>query len=209
MFCYQCNDSAFCDLTPFEFEQSEENDTHGQELDTIQNLIDLTSDDEDNKDNTVNAPQTNDLNDDYDENSSELSSENENKVKPMHKQLLFTCLKPNCNVIFKYFASFMLHYRTHFKSEKLLMCWSCCSRYTSMKDLRNHQKSLVDCNTTGLFKCFKCVTVFKDIQSLSIHKLITHNAKLKVRKLMTVCPICKASIVNKSFKNHVINCHQK
>lgn len=182
-----------------------------QHLNTTENVIEITLDNEGNMDNTVNDLNTNNLNN----SNTNLLAENPPNVdnknrrwKPMHKYSLFTCLEPNCNMIFKCFTSFQLHYRKHFTSDPFFMCWGCCSTYNSRKDLLQHKK-LANCSTTGLFYCYQCHNVFSDIQSLSIHKMTVHNGKLEVMKnAITSCPICKKLVSKKSFQIHVTNCNK-
>lgn len=210
LFYYQFEVSTFTQSTSGTG-QFDENDGLRQGLNTTENVIDLISDNEDTMDNTANGLETNNLNDNSNtnlltENPTQLNIKKKNQWKPMHKYSLFTCLKPNCNEIFKCFTSFKFHYRKHFTSEPLFMCWKCCSTFINRKELQNHKK-LVKCKPTSLFQCFHCTTMFDNIQSLSIHKICVHNGKLKLRKNMIIyCPICKKQVLKKDFQNHVIRC---
>lgn len=127
------------------------------------------------------------------------------------QHLLFTCLKPSCNLIFQNFAVFKFHHREHFEIGNKLMCWQCCSPFTNLNGLRMHQVK-GNCRTPGMFKCFECPEVFNDLQSLSIHKYTIHDGDLianKKNKKTIICAFCRVEISIHNFKNHLVKCQYK
>lgn len=125
--------------------------------------------------------------------------------------LLFTCLKPSCNIIFQNFAIFKSHHREHFNIGNDLMCWQCCSPFSNLNLLRAHQVKGY-CRTPGMFKCFECSEKYNDLQSLSIHKFIIHDGELmlsKKNKKNIKCPNCKNEIDILNLKSHLIKCQFK
>lgn len=124
------------------------------------------------------------------------------------KHLLFTCLKPSCNLIFQNFATFKFHHREHFGIGNELMCWQCCSPFSNLNFLRMHQVK-GNCRTPGMFKCYECSQDCGNLQSLSIHKYTEHNGKLiinKKGKKNIMCAFCKIKIDINNLKNHMISC---
>lgn len=138
-----------------------------------------------------------------------FGEESDNKLENSHKHLLFTCLKPSCNLIFQHFPNFKFHHRQHFQTGSNVMCWQCCTPFSSVASLRIHQVK-GNCRTPGMFKCFQCGEGFDDLQSLSIHKYVVHNGELVVQKKnqkVGCCPLCKSHIDLVYFRNHLIQCH--
>jgi len=124
------------------------------------------------------------------------------------KYMLFTCLKPSCNLIFINFSVFKCHHREHFGLGNELMCWQCCSPFTNLNFLRMHQVK-GGCRTPGMFKCYECSIDFDNLQSLSIHKYTIHDGKLlmsKKSKKIIMCVFCDNEINISDFKIHLINC---
>jgi hypothetical protein len=133
------------------------------------------------------------------------------KIPRSAQHLLFTCLKPSCNLIFQNFAVFKFHHREHFEIGNKLMCWQCCSPFSNLNGLRMHQVK-GNCRTPGMFKCFECTEVFNDLQSLSIHKYTIHDGDLianKKNKKTIICAFCKNEISIHNFKNHLVKCQYK
>lgn len=138
-----------------------------------------------------------------------FGEESDNKLENSHKHLLFTCLKPSCNLIFQHFPNFKFHHRQHFQTGSNVMCWQCCTPFGSVASLRIHQVK-GNCRTPGMFKCFQCAEGFDDLQSLSIHKYVMHNGELVVQKKnqkFGLCPLCKSHIDLIYFRNHLVQCH--
>jgi len=141
----------------------------------------------------------------------EQTRENKKLLLRTSQLSLFTCLKPSCNLIFKYFPTFKIHHREHFEIGNKLMCWQCCTPFPSKSSLRNHQL-IGHCHTLGMFKCYECFEQYEDIERLSIHKFITHNGILQSQrknKKAVPCPTCKIEININDLRNHLIQgeCH--
>lgn len=130
------------------------------------------------------------------------------KIPRSSTHLLFTCLKPSCNLIFPNFNVFKFHHREHFELGNTLMCWQCCVPMMSLNSLRAHQVQ-GNCRTPGLFKCYQCSEQFDDLQSLSIHKFTIHDGELltnkKTNKIL-ICAYCNKGILIDNFRSHLITC---
>ncbi|XP_050534809.1 zinc finger protein 91-like [Daktulosphaira vitifoliae] len=124
-------------------------------------------------------------------------------------QVLFTCLKPSCNIISQNFQNFKTHCRDHLNIGNNVMCWQCVSDFPDVTALRNHQTQ-GNCQKPGMFECFECSTKYDDIQGLSVHKLIVHECTIvsKNRKTM-ICPFCKTEHNINVFRNHLTTCQNK
>lgn len=135
------------------------------------------------------------------------------RILPTSKQLLFTCLKPSCNLIFQNFINFRVHYRDHFEIGKMVMCWQCLLTFSDYNVLHLHQKN--NCKTTNVYKSFECSTDYNYIQWLSIHKYIIHNGTLIPNKYeinnknVIKCAFCTTDILVDNYKSHLIRCHTK
>lgn len=133
--------------------------------------------------------------------------EKKNLLSSQH--LLFTCIKPSCNLIFYSFMAFKNHHRIHFKvGNDKLICWQCCSSFSSSNCLKMHQ-SKGNCFTLGIFQCFECYEKYDDLQSLSVHKYTLHNGDLVIKKKgkkCLMCVFCKIDIDINKFKHHLVNC---
>ncbi|KAL5242427.1 hypothetical protein ACI65C_009837 [Semiaphis heraclei] len=130
------------------------------------------------------------------------------KIPRSSTHLLFTCLKPSCNLIFPNFSVFKFHHREHFELGNTLMCWQCCVPMISLNSLRAHQVQ-GNCRTPGLFKCYQCSEQFDDLQSLSIHKFTIHDGELLTNKKTNkslICAYCNKGILIDNFKSHLITC---
>lgn len=128
------------------------------------------------------------------------------KSKRSSDYMLYTCLKPSCNLIFQSFAVFKFHHREHFEVGNKLMCWQCCSPFSNLNYLRAHQMKH-NCRIPGMFKCFDCSECFDDLQSLSIHKYTIHNGELICKnKKNILCSFCNSTSNFNDFKNHLIQC---
>jgi hypothetical protein len=135
---------------------------------------------------------------------------NKSKIRTS-KMVLFTCLKPNCNFIYQTFTLFKQHYREHFGLGTKLVCWQCCKAFNDLAGLRTHQVREVCCKP-GMFKCTYCPENFDDIQSISVHKYLKHNATLMGTKnnYKTIsCEFCEYEINVLDFKTHVTACKKK
>lgn len=131
------------------------------------------------------------------------------KIPPPSNNVLFTCLKPNCNLIFQSFPVFKYHYREHFEIGNQYMCWQCCKPFFNINTLRIHQVK-GNCRTPGMFKCFFCTDKFDDLQCLSIHKFTMHNGELICKnKKNILCAFCKITTDIDNFKNHLVKCQLK
>ncbi|XP_026805391.1 LOW QUALITY PROTEIN: zinc finger protein 184-like [Rhopalosiphum maidis] len=132
---------------------------------------------------------------------------NETKIPRSSTHILFTCLKPSCNLIFQNFNVFKFHHRQHFGLGNKLMCWQCCVPFSGLNGLRAHQVK-GNCRTPGMFKCYECSEQFDDLQSLSIHKYTLHNGDLIAsKKHKTVsCTYCHVEIHIHNLKSHLITC---
>ncbi|XP_025195258.1 zinc finger protein 91-like [Melanaphis sacchari] len=130
----------------------------------------------------------------------------EKKIPRASTYVLFTCLKPSCNLIFQNFNVFKFHHREHFEFGSKLMCWQCCVPFSDLNGLRAHQ--VKGCRTPGMFKCYECSEQFDDLQSLSIHKYTLHNGDLIANKKnkTIACAYCHMEIHINNFKSHLIAC---
>ncbi|XP_001942803.2 zinc finger protein 37 [Acyrthosiphon pisum] len=138
------------------------------------------------------------------------TNKNNNMIPRTSEHVLFTCLKPSCNVIFQSFSNFKFHYRRHFELGNALVCWQCCKPFSDIPDLRAHQVKN-NCRTPGMYKC-KCSAKFDDLESLSIHKLTFHGGKLvagKKNRKTIVCAFCQMDINIFNFKSHLATCRKK
>lgn len=133
---------------------------------------------------------------------------NNSVVQRASKHLLFTCLKPHCNLIFQSFQLFKAHYREHFHIGNTLMCWQCCRPFDSLNALRMHQGK-GPCRTPGMFKCHVCFEEYDNLQSLSIHKYTIHNCEVICNKKTMTCPFCKVLYNINIYKKHLIECSPK
>jgi len=132
---------------------------------------------------------------------------NTKKIPRSSTHILFTCLKPSCNLIFQNFNVFKFHHREHFELGNTLMCWQCCVPFSTLNSLRGHQVK-GNCRIPGMFKCYECSEQFDDLQSLSIHKFTLHDGDLisnKKNKNLT-CAYCHKGILIHNFKSHLIAC---
>jgi len=136
-------------------------------------------------------------------------NENKNKITPTSKHLLFTCLKPSCNLVFHRFDVFQSHYLEHCEIEKKLVCWQCYVSFSDASSLKIHQNRQI-CHTTGEFKCYKCLKKFDDLQSLSVHKLTFHDGDLIANSNKTImCAFCEIPISIYKLKSHMVTCQEK
>lgn len=127
------------------------------------------------------------------------------------KMILFTCLKPSCNLIFQTFSVFKLHYREHFGIGDKLVCWQCCNSFDDLNGLRTHQVRGI-CRIPGMFKCGICPENFDDIERLSVHKYTFHDGNLiagKKNNKTIKCAFCKQENNIYDFKSHLISCQKK
>jgi len=127
------------------------------------------------------------------------------------KMILFTCLKPSCNLIFQTFSVFKHHYREHSGIGDKLVCWQCCNSFDDLNGLRTHQVRGI-CRIPGMFKCGICPENFDDIQCLSIHKYTFHDGNLiagKKNNNTIMCAFCKRENNIYDFKSHLISCQKK
>ncbi|XP_050429546.1 zinc finger protein 888-like [Adelges cooleyi] len=123
--------------------------------------------------------------------------------------VLFTCLKPSCNIISQSFQSFKAHCRDHLNIGNNIMCWQCVSDFPDLASLRLHQMQ-GKCQKPGMFECFECNTKYDDIQSLSVHKLIVHDCTIVAKNKKTLlCPFCKIEHNINTYRNHLIECQIK
>ncbi|CAI6343588.1 unnamed protein product [Macrosiphum euphorbiae] len=133
---------------------------------------------------------------------------NMKKIPRSSTHILFTCLKPSCNLIFQNFNVFKFHHREHFELGNTLMCWQCCVPFSSLNNLRGHQVK-GNCRIPGMFKCYECSEQFDDLQSLSIHKFTLHDGDLisnKKNNKNLICAYCHKGILIHNFKSHLIAC---
>ncbi|XP_025196835.1 zinc finger protein 136-like [Melanaphis sacchari] len=127
------------------------------------------------------------------------------------KMILFTCLKPSCNLVFQSFSVFKEHYREHFGIGDRLVCWQCCKPFDDLNGLRLHQVRFV-CATPGMFKCPMCQLRFDNMQCISIHKYTFHNGHLiagKKNNNTIKCAFCKSDVRIYNFKSHLMTCRKK
>jgi len=129
------------------------------------------------------------------------------KIPRSSTHILFTCLKPSCNLVFQNFNVFKFHHREHFELGNTLMCWQCCVPFSSLNNLRGHQVK-GNCRIPGMFKCYECSEQFDDLQSLSIHKFTLHDGDLISNKKNKnlICAYCHKGILISNFKSHLIAC---
>lgn len=133
---------------------------------------------------------------------------NGTKIPRSSTHILFTCLKPSCNLVFQNFNVFKYHHREHFELGNTLMCWQCCVPFSNLNKLRGHQVK-GNCRVPGMFKCYECSEQFNDLQSLSIHKYTLHDGDLvsnKKNNKNIVCAYCHKGILLHNFKSHLIAC---
>ncbi|XP_001946201.2 zinc finger protein 33A [Acyrthosiphon pisum] len=133
---------------------------------------------------------------------------NVKKIPRSSTHILFTCLKPSCNLIFQNFNVFKFHHREHFELGNSLMCWQCCVPFSTLNNLRGHQVK-GNCRIPGMFKCYECSEQFDDLQSLSIHKFTLHDGDLisnKKNNKNLICAYCHKGILIHNFKSHLIAC---
>lgn len=139
----------------------------------------------------------------------ELKRLKEKKNPRSSQHVLFTCIKPSCNLIFYNFSVFKFHHRKHFEiGNNELICWQCCSPFSNLNCLRLHQVR-GNCVTPGMFKCCQCDEGYDDIQSLSVHKYTVHDGNLiisKKGKKSMMCAFCRIDIDINYFKEHLVNC---
>jgi len=136
---------------------------------------------------------------------------NNNSSVRTSQHVLFTCLKPSCDIIFQSFSNFKQHYRRHFQLGNALVCWQCCKPCSDIPDLRAHQVKN-KCRIPGMYKCYKCPSKFDDVESLSIHKLTFHEGKLiagKKNRKTIMCAFCQTDINIFNFKSHLATCQKK
>jgi len=136
---------------------------------------------------------------------------NNNMIPRTSQHVLFTCLKPSCNLIFHSFSNFKKHHRHHFELGNALVCWQCCKPCSDIPALRAHQMKN-NCRTPGLYKCYSCSSKFDDLENLSIHKLTFHESKLvaaKNNRKTLVCAFCQMDINIMNFKSHLVACQKK
>ncbi|CAH1724371.1 unnamed protein product [Aphis gossypii] len=140
-------------------------------------------------------------------NTLERKKGNEKKIPRSSTHILFTCLKPTCNLIFQNFTVFKFHLREHFEFGNKLMCWQCCAPFSDLNALRCHQVK-GDCRTPEMFKCYECSEQFKDLERLSIHKYTIHNGNLIAsKKNKTIkCIYCSEDIDIHNLKSHLVTC---
>jgi len=200
-----------------------DNDKAREEINTDDEIISISSDDEELeksypdlmlinehkincRDNQFKSVEKNEMDLTEPEVEANETSINEKLLLRTSHLSFFTCLKPYCNLIFPYFPTFKLHHREHFEIGNELMCWQCCKSFPRLTCLRNHQFN-GNCRTLGMFKCYECSEQYEDIQSLSIHKYITHNGNLQLQKKnkkTCKCPTCKIDININDLRNHLI-----
>lgn len=140
-------------------------------------------------------------------NTLEHKKGNEKKIPRSSTHILFTCLKPTCNLIFQNFTVFKFHIREHFKFGDKLMCWQCCLPFSDLNALRSHQVK-GDCRTPEMFKCYECSELFNDLEKLSIHKYTLHNGNLIANKKnkTIACVYCKKDVHIHNLKSHLVTC---
>jgi len=144
-------------------------------------------------------------------NVSVRKNRNKEKIPRTSEHILFTCLKPSCNLVFQTFRIFKLHHRSHFNLGTTLMCWQCCKPFNNASHLRAHQVKY-NCRTPGMFKCSKCPEAFDDIESFSIHKFTFHDGNLmaaKKNRKTIMCAFCKMDISIFNFQSHLTTCQKK
>ncbi|XP_022182112.1 zinc finger protein Xfin-like [Myzus persicae] len=130
------------------------------------------------------------------------------KIPRSSTHVLFTCLKPSCNLIFQNFNVFKFHHREHFELGNTLMCWQCCVPFPTLNSLRVHQVK-GNCRIPGMFKCYQCSEQFDDLESLSIHKFTLHDGELianKKNNKSIMCRYCNKGTLIHNFKSHLITC---
>ncbi|KAL5236850.1 hypothetical protein ACI65C_004260 [Semiaphis heraclei] len=144
-------------------------------------------------------------------NASVRKNENKKMIHRTSEHILFTCLKPSCNLIFQTFRVFKMHHRLHFNLGNALICWQCCKPFNNASHLRAHQVKY-NCRTPGMFKCPMCPEAFDDIESFSIHKFTFHEGTLmaaKKNRNTIMCAFCQTDINIFNFESHLILCQKK
>ncbi|XP_015374021.1 PREDICTED: zinc finger protein 808-like [Diuraphis noxia] len=160
---------------------------------------------------TVNETALLPVQNNYINNASALNNGNKGKIPRTSDHILFTCLKPSCNLIFQTFRIFKAHHRDHFNLGETLICWQCCKPFNNASHLRAHQVKY-NCRTPGMFKCSICPEKFDDIESFSIHKFTFHDGVLmaaKKNRKSIMCAFCQMDINIFNFQSHLIACKKK
>lgn len=131
----------------------------------------------------------------------------EYNLKLNDKNMFFTCTK-RCNLIFNNIDHYKTHYCEHFGITEDLMCWKCFSPLAKSISLRTHQTE-GKCQIPSTFQCFECFEKYNNLQSLGIHKMITHNGQLLSDYNSLKCVFCKIEFSVDDLKSHLKECQLK
>lgn len=137
------------------------------------------------------------------------SEKRKKKMIPSSTQVLFTCVKPQCKLIFQNLNDFTSHLHEHVELGYKFLCKKCYLPFCNLNSLKTHQVN-GECSTPGMFNCFECSEKFDDLQTLSIHKLIFHDGNLiaiKNNENTITCLFCPVEIPIYKFKSHLVSYH--
>lgn len=114
-----------------------------------------------------------------------------------------SCLVPYCNILFRSATEFLSHYQQHSCKPKNE---TSTNEESKKSDSNENSHYSLFCGK-DLFKCFMCNVSFDETSKLAIHKLKTHNARLKNSLGHYLCLFCEKSSPDLTKMNeHIKQC---